>query len=215
VSEHFLLCLDCGAKNRIPANKIGVPKCGKCGNALQRPKRIGTWSVDPHKVILVTAGLSIWLWITYENLPVQMTAGSLTGTPSQDVTGLKPANVAEIRRGRANDFSVTGTVNGARVMLVVDTGASAVVLSHEAAVAAGLKVGELRYSADVSTANGRSAAARVMLDRITIGGITERSIPALVAQKGALSTSLLGMTFLNRLESWGVRGDKLIMRGRP
>ena len=45
--------------------------------------------------------------------------------------------------------------------------------------------------------------------------IVERSVPALIAQPGQLKTSLLGMSFLNRLESWEVRGDKLMMRGTP
>ena len=44
---------------------------------------------------------------------------------------------------------------------------------------------------------------------------TERSVPALIAQPGQLRTNLLGMSFLNRLESWEVRGDKLMMRGYP
>ena len=50
---------------------------------------------------------------------------------------------------------------------------------------------------------------------IIVGGIVERSVPALVAQPGQLRTNLLGMSFLNRLESWEVRGDKLMMRGYP
>jgi aspartyl protease family protein len=40
-------------------------------------------------------------------------------------------------------------------------------------------------------------------------------VPALVAQPGQLKNSLLGMTFLNRLESWEVRGNRLSMRGIP
>src|SRR5262249_17033713 len=71
------------------------------------------------------------------------------------------------------------------------------------------------YSISVDTANGRTRAAPVTLDRLSIGDITERSVPALVAQGGQLRTSLLGMTFLNRLESWEVRGDKLMMRRYP
>ena len=55
----------------------------------------------------------------------------------------------------------------------------------------------------------------VTLDKVGVGGIVERSVPALIAQPGQLRTSLLGMSFLNRLESWEVRGDKLIMRGYP
>jgi len=68
---------------------------------------------------------------------------------------------------------------------------------------------------DVDTSNGRARAAPVTLDRISIGAITERSVPALIAQPGQLRTNLLGMSFLNRLESWEVRGDKLLMRGYP
>jgi aspartyl protease family protein len=37
----------------------------------------------------------------------------------------------------------------------------------------------------------------------------------LVAQHGQLKSNLLGMSFLNRLESWEVRGDSLRMRGSP
>jgi aspartyl protease family protein len=40
-------------------------------------------------------------------------------------------------------------------------------------------------------------------------------VPALIAQQGQLHVSLLGMTFLNRLESWQVRGDRLVLRGYP
>ena len=120
----------------------------------------------------------------------------------------------EIARGSGGSFSVAAQVNGARVPMVLDTGASAVVLTQDAAKAAGLPLEVLNYSVTVDTANGRARAAPVTLDRLSIGDITERSVPALVAQ-GGLRTSLLGMTFLNRLESWEVRGDKLMMRGYP
>jgi aspartyl protease family protein len=55
----------------------------------------------------------------------------------------------------------------------------------------------------------------VTLDRIAVGGLTERAVPALVVQPGHLKNNLLGMSFLNRLESWEVRGDRLRMRGTP
>lgn len=123
--------------------------------------------------------------------------------------------VVEIARGRNGEFRVTTQVNSANVPMVLDTGASAVVLTHEAATAAGLPVQVLNYSVVVETANGRTRAAAVVLDRLTVGNIVERSVPALIAQAGHLRTSLLGMSFLNRLESWEVRGDKLLMRGTP
>ena len=121
----------------------------------------------------------------------------------------------EIARGNGGNFSVGAQVNGARVAMVLDTGASSVVLTQEAAKAAGLPLEVLSYTVNVDTANGRTRAAPVTLDRVAVGGIVERAVPALIAQPGQLRTSLLGMSFLNRLESWEVRGDQLMLRGYP
>jgi aspartyl protease family protein len=121
----------------------------------------------------------------------------------------------EVVRGRGGDFSVAAHINGARVPMVLDTGASSVVLTQDAAKAAGLPLEVLDYTVNVDTANGRTRAAPITLDRLTVGGLTERAVPALVVQAGQLKNSLLGMTFLNRLASWEVRGDRLRMRGQP
>ena len=121
----------------------------------------------------------------------------------------------EITRGRGGDFSVRAQINGARVSMVLDSGASAVVLTQEAAKAAGLPLEVLNYSANVETANGRTRVAPVTLDRLEVGNIVERSVPALIAQPGQLKSNLLGMSFLNRLESWEVRGDTLLLRAYP
>jgi aspartyl protease family protein len=121
----------------------------------------------------------------------------------------------EITRTVGGGFSVFAQINGGRVPMVLDTGASAVVLTPEAAKAAGLPLEVLNYSILVETANGRARAAPVTLDRVSIGSITERSVPALIAQPGQLRSNLLGMSFLNRLESWEVRGDRLFLRGYP
>ncbi len=121
----------------------------------------------------------------------------------------------EIARGNGGNFAVVAQINGARIAMVLDTGASSVVLTQEAAKAAGLPLEVLAYTVNVDTANGRARAAPVTLDRIAIGGIIERAVPALIAQQGQLRTNLLGMSFLNRLESWEVRGDKLMLHGYP
>ena len=121
----------------------------------------------------------------------------------------------EVARAFNGDFDVTAEINGARVSMVLDTGASSVVLTREDAKAAGLPLEVLAYTVNIETANGRTRAAPVVLDRIAIGGLVERSIEALVAQPGQLKTSLLGMSFLNRLQSWEVRGDRLVLRGYP
>ena len=90
-----------------------------------------------------------------------------------------------------------------RISTVLDTGASAVVLTQEAAKAAGLPLEVLSYTVNVETANGRTRAAPVTLDRLAVGPIVERAVPALVAQPGQLKPSLLGMSFLNRLRGLG------------
>jgi aspartyl protease family protein len=124
-------------------------------------------------------------------------------------------HIVEIVRGRNGDFQVAAQINGVRVALTLDTGASSVVLTQEAAKAAGLPLEVLVYDVTVDTANGRARAASVTLDRVAVGDIVERSVPALIAQPGQLRTSLLGMSFLNRLESFEVRTDKLLLRGYP
>jgi aspartyl protease family protein len=121
----------------------------------------------------------------------------------------------EVARMASGDFDVTAQINGARISMVLDTGASSVVLTREDAAAAGLPLEILAYTANIDTANGRTRAAPVTLDRIAVGGLVERSVAALVAQPGQLKTSLLGMSFLNRLQSWEVRGDRLLLRGYP
>jgi aspartyl protease family protein len=121
----------------------------------------------------------------------------------------------EIGRANDGDFAVRAQINGARVQMVLDTGASSVVLTREDAKAAGLPLEVLNYTVNIDTANGRAKAAPVTLDRITIGGLEERSIEALVAQPGQLKMSLLGMSFLNRLQSWQVSGDRLTLQGYP
>ena len=120
----------------------------------------------------------------------------------------------EIARGNRGGFQVATHINGARIPMIFDTGASAVVLTQDAAKAAGLPIDFLNYDVNIDTANGRTRAASITLDRVVVGSIIERGVPALIAQPGQLRTSLLGMSFLNRLQSWEVRGDRLLMRGK-
>jgi aspartyl protease family protein len=145
----------------------------------------------------------------------------LRDVADRTVAELMPGHVAshgrdvEVVRRKGGDFALAAHVNGARVPMVLDTGATSVVLTEDAAKAAGLPIEVLDYTVNVDTANGRTRAASVTLDRIAVGGLVERSVPALVVHRGRLKNNLLGMTFLNRLQSWEVRGDRLWMRGRP
>ncbi|MCP9626211.1 TIGR02281 family clan AA aspartic protease [Rhodopseudomonas palustris] len=123
--------------------------------------------------------------------------------------------VVQIPRGTGGEFAVRAKVNGVSAPMVIDTGATSVVLTYETAKAAGLPLEILDFNVDLDTVGGRTRAARLSLDSIAIGKLVERSVPALVVPRGQMKTNLLGMSFLDRLESWEVRADQLRLRGYP
>ncbi len=121
----------------------------------------------------------------------------------------------QVPRGQGGEFALRARINGVNAPMVVDTGATSVVLTYETAKAAGLPLEVLEYDVDVETAGGHTKAARLTLDRLAIGKLVERSVPALVVPHGQMKTNLLGMSFLDRLERWEVRADKLMLHGYP
>jgi aspartyl protease family protein len=125
------------------------------------------------------------------------------------------ARAVQIPRGQGGEFALRARINGATAPMVIDTGATSVVLTYETAKAAGLPLEMLDYSVDVETAGGHTKAARLTLDRLAIGKLVERSVPALVVPHGQMKTNLLGMSFLDRLERWEVRADRLVLHGYP
>jgi len=121
----------------------------------------------------------------------------------------------DVPRGDGGEFALQATINGIATPMVIDTGATSVMLSYETAKAIGLPVELLAYNIDVETVSGRTQAARLTLDRLAVGKLVERSVPALIVPRGLMKSNLLGMSFLDRLESWEVRADKLKLRGYP
>ena len=77
--------------------------------------------------------------------------------------------------------------------------------------ALGLSPRSLDFTAPVQTANGITHVAPVTLDRVRVEDITIRDVPAAVAEKGALGTNLLGMTFLGRLKSFQIQRGELVL----
>ncbi|MDN5001416.1 TIGR02281 family clan AA aspartic protease [Bradyrhizobium sp. GCM10027634] len=128
---------------------------------------------------------------------------------------LAPAPAVQIQRGQGGEFALRAKINGVAAPMVIDTGATSVVLTWETAKAIGLPLEMLEYDVDLETAGGHTKAARLTLDRLAVGHLVEKSVPALVVQRGQMKTNLLGMSFLDRLESWGVRSDTLMLTGYP
>lgn len=130
-------------------------------------------------------------------------------------TAATPVPAVQIPRGQGGEFALKAKINGVAAPMVIDTGATSVVLTWETAKAIGLPLDMLEYDVDLETAGGHTKAARLTLDRLSVGHLVEKSVPALVVQRGQMKTNLLGMSFLDRLESWGVRADKLMLTGYP
>jgi len=119
----------------------------------------------------------------------------------------------EVRlRADANGhFVFKAAVNERLANFVADTGATYVVLTYDDAERLGLSPHTLDFSAPVQTANGVTHVAPVTLDRVRVEDITVRNVPAAVAEKGVLTTNLLGMSFLAQLKSFRIEGKELVL----
>ena len=122
------------------------------------------------------------------------------------------AGVTELKASEGGHFITSADINGAAITVLVDTGATAVALSYEDAADVGLRPSNLDYNVPVSTANGIAQAARVKIDQIAIDGVEVEDVDGLVLPEGALRGTLLGMSFLSRLDSFKVEDGVLILK---
>jgi len=109
-------------------------------------------------------------------------------------------------------FKALSKVNGAPVRMLVDTGASIVMLKYEDAQAAGLVDDTLIFNTPILTANGQSSIALTTIDEISVKGVVVSNIEVAVTQPGQLHTSLLGMNFLSELDEVLIKNDRMIFR---
>ncbi len=108
-------------------------------------------------------------------------------------------------------FFIEAVVNGSRLRMVVDTGASVVTLTREDARSAGFRLVESDFKAKASTANGDMLVAPILLKDVTVGDIALHDVPAVVAPENKLAVSLLGMSFLSRLSNFQVSAGRLVL----
>jgi aspartyl protease family protein len=163
----------------------------------------------------VTVGILIAALVLYTSRSEFQTVLDRTiGDIASGRTVVTPEGEVVAARRSDGTFLVSGQVNNRNARFIFDTGASTVVLRAEDAEGLGLKSDGLDFSIPVSTANGLALAAPVTIATLTVGPITERNVSALVAKSGVLQINLLGMSFLERLASYEVRGNRLILRGK-
>jgi len=116
-----------------------------------------------------------------------------------------------IRAARDGHFYLEAQVNGARLWFLVDTGASGVVLSADAARRARISPSRSDYTQRASTANGTVRMAPVSLRELRVGDLRMRDVAGSV-NEAEMPLSLLGMSFLNRPDSFEFNGDQLVLR---
>ncbi len=107
-------------------------------------------------------------------------------------------------------FMIDGKINNESIRFLLDTGASKTTLNHNDALRIGINVKELSYDIPISTANGTSFVALAKIQSIEIKNILIRNIDVYVS-KDNLSTSLLGMNFLNKLKKYEVTKNSLTL----
>jgi aspartyl protease family protein len=114
----------------------------------------------------------------------------------------------ELARSSDGHFYADAMVNGARIRFMVDTGATFVALTREDAQRAGILIGSDR--AEAMGAGGAFEVTPVTIDRIAIGALAATDVQGAVADE--LSVSLLGQSFLSRVGTVEIRGDRMVMR---
>jgi aspartyl protease family protein len=134
----------------------------------------------------------------------------LARVPAPEPVARPRPRQVEIAADRGHYLAVA-EINGRRIDVLVDTGASLVQLSYEDAREVGIYVERRDFTQPVRTANGVAWVAPVVLESVSIGEVRVLSVPAAVSEPGKLAASLLGMSFLGRLGRVDMRGGVLVL----
>lgn len=119
---------------------------------------------------------------------------------------------AELYREPDGHFHANAEIEGRQLPMLVDTGATVIALTYEDAGTLGVRPDSSRFDVAMSTANGVAKGARVMLHSVAVSGVRVYDVQAVVMPRGALSQSLLGMSYLSKLAAFEARDGRLILR---
>ncbi len=119
----------------------------------------------------------------------------------------------EVRLGRSGDshFYADTNIDGTNIRMMVDSGASIIALTRRDAEAIGIDVDRLPISGTARTAGGDIPMRTVMLDSVEVDGLEVRQVPAAVIDAD-MGVSLLGQSYLSKLDAVNVEGDTMTLR---
>ncbi|GAB5509035.1 MAG: TIGR02281 family clan AA aspartic protease [Hyphomicrobiales bacterium] len=164
-------------------------------------------------IALVAFVAGYGLAATTDTRPVEQAARAIA-------QGEQPQQVADNGRSSGREVFVVDQrghvethagIDGRDMPVLVDTGASAVILRESAARRAGYSFQNADFTVPVNTANGQTHFAAITLREVELGSIRVRNVQALVGRDDELGTNLLGMSFLGRLDSFRFEGRELIL----
>lgn len=172
-----------------------------------RPLTLSAGETGPGGIKLISA--------SSESAVVEIGGKRSTLRMDDHISGNAPASdkaSVTLISDQSGHFITTGTINGATVRFMVDTGATMVSMGVADARRAGVNylAGERGMS---QTANGLAPVYRVKLNNVKLGDITLNNVDGLVHENSALPLVLLGMSFLGRLEMKHA-GDSLTLTRR-
>lgn len=148
--------------------------------------------------LAVVAGVGLWQDIRNELAPHRQMVFANDGFR------------VETNRAWDGHYYLDLELNGAPVRFVVDTGATAIVLSQQDAERLGIDTGDLMFTGVAGTANGEVRTASVRIDQMALGGMVDRNVPAVV-NSGDMDTSLLGMSYLQKFSRIEIADNTLIL----
>ena len=163
--------------------------------------------------IVIILGLMAGYVFRYDlqDFASRLSGGILPGSPISTKNAKGGIEVTLIRSDNGH-FEATAGVNGQSVRFLIDTGATAIVLTAKDAEAAGIMVQDLAFTVPTQTANGKAFSAQAEIKSFYLGGIERKNLRVLVSKPGRLNQSLLGQQFLESLKSYEKRGDRLTLR---
>jgi aspartyl protease family protein len=159
---------------------------------------------------MLVAGVLVVRLIDQTSHQVPASPSAMVATSAPSPASSSNSRSVTLSRGEGGHFWTDARVDGRRLQLVVDTGASTIALRASDAARLGIHPAARDFTIKVATANGITRAALVQLRMVEVGNIVVRDVPALVHADGGLGVNLLGMSFLSKLR-WTHERGKLIL----
>ena len=131
-------------------------------------------------------------------------ANSLNRVKSPLVDGTKTI----IDQDQSGNFVTIGTINDTTTSMLIDTGATSVVVSEQIAERANLI---LVSQVEVVTVNGTTKGYTTIIKNLQIGNLSGENIEAVIVPSVQISHTLIGMSFLEKVD-FEKYGSQLILR---